>query len=234
MTITLDHATVAFNGIAALSDASATISTDQPTVLTGPTGAGKTTLLRLLYADLLPTSGQVLVDGVSTSSMKAKHRRAHRQRLGIVQQDCRLVSDYTVFDNVLMPYALRGVPKTDSDRQCLELLADLNISYVKHKLPRQLSGGEQHLVALARALAMQPELIIADEPTGTLDDVTSNDVAIALKHAINRGVGLVVSTHSTAFAEALAGARVLKLSEGSIVHNQQPSTDDGRRTQDEI
>ncbi|RPI69330.1 MAG: ATP-binding cassette domain-containing protein [Ignavibacteriae bacterium] len=234
MTITLDHATVAFNGIAALSDVSATITTDQPMVLTGPTGAGKTTLLRLLYADLLPTGGQVLVDGVSTSSMKAKQRRAHRQRLGIVQQDCRLVSDYTVFDNVLMPYALRGVPKTDADRQCLELLADLNISYVKHKLPRQLSGGEQHLVALARALAMQPELIIADEPTGTLDDVTSNDVAIALKHAINRGVGLVVSTHSTAFAEALAGARVLKLSEGSIVHNQQPSTDDGRRTQDEL
>lgn len=219
MTITLDHATVAFNGIAALSDANATISTDQPTVLTGPTGAGKTTLLRLLYADLLPTSGQVLVDGVSTTSMKAKQRRALRQRLGIVQQDCRLVSDYTVFDNVLMPYALRGIPKTDADRQCLELLADLNISYVKHKLPRQLSGGEQHLVALARALAMQPELIIADEPTGTLDDVTSNDVAIALKQATNRGVGLVVSTHSAAFAEALAGARVLKLSEGTIQDN---------------
>lgn len=232
MTITLDHVTVAYNGIPALSDVSATISTDQPLVLTGPTGAGKTTLLRLLYADLMPTSGQVIVDGTPTSSMKPKQRRAYRQRLGIVQQDCRLVSDYTVFDNVLMPFALRGIAKADANRQCLELLADLNISYVKHKLPRQLSGGEQHLVALARALAMQPELIIADEPTGTLDDVTSNDVAIALKQAINRGVGLVASTHSTAFAEALTGARLLKLAEGTIVLNHQTSTDDGRQTKD--
>jgi ABC-type ATPase involved in cell division len=182
-------------------------------------------MLRLLYADLIPTSGHVLIDGVSTTTMKIKDKRAVRKRLGIVQQDCRLVSDYTVFDNVLMPYALRGVSKADANRQCLELLADLNISYVKHKLPRQLSGGEQHLVALARALAMQPELIIADEPTGTLDDVTSNDVAIALKHAINKGIGLVVSTHSNAFAEAFSGADRATLAEGTLTLRNEQRTE---------
>lgn len=216
MNITLDNVSVTYHGIDALSEINITFSSEQPTLITGPTGAGKTTLLRLLYADVLPSRGTVTIDGVTTTSMKTKARRELRRRLGIVQQDCRLVSDYTVFDNVLMALALRGVGKDDAQRECLELLADLNISYVKHKLPRQLSGGEQHLVALARALAMKPELIIADEPTGTLDDVTSNEVAIALKSAINRGVGLVVSTHSTQFVEAMEGAKRVKISEGRI------------------
>ncbi len=216
MNITLDNVSVTYHGIDALSEINITFSSEQPTLITGPTGAGKTTLLRLLYADVLPSRGTVTIDGVATSSMKSTARRELRRRLGIVQQDCRLVSDYTVFDNVLMALALRGVSKDDAQRECLELLADLNISYVKHKLPRQLSGGEQHLVALARALAMKPELIIADEPTGTLDDVTSNEVAIALKSAINRGVGLVVSTHSTQFVEAMEGAKRVKISEGRI------------------
>lgn len=216
MNITLDNVSVTYHGIDALSEINITFTSEQPTLITGPTGAGKTTLLRLLYADVLPSRGTVTIDGVATSSMKSTARRELRRRLGIVQQDCRLVSDYTVFDNVLMALALRGVSKDDAQRECLELLADLNISYVKHKLPRQLSGGEQHLVALARALAMKPELIIADEPTGTLDDVTSNEVAIALKSAINRGVGLVVSTHSTQFVEAMEGAKRVKISEGRI------------------
>lgn len=216
MIIEFDGVSVSYSGIDAVRDVTLTISTEQPVVLTGPTGAGKTTLLRMIYADVLPTSGDVRVDGIATSSMKSKQRRALLQRLGIVQQDCRLVSDYTVFDNVLMPYVLRGLSKADAQRECLELLADLNISYVKHKLPRELSGGEQHLVALARALAMKPELIIADEPTGTLDDVTSNEVAIALKQAINRGVGLIVSTHSKQFVEAMEGARRVNITEGRI------------------
>lgn len=216
MNIEFDGVSVSYSGIDAVRDVTLTISTEQPVVLTGPTGAGKTTLLRMIYADVLPTSGAVRVDGIATSSMKSKQRRALLQRLGIVQQDCRLVSDYTVFDNVLMPYVLRGLSKADAQRECLELLADLNISYVKHKLPRELSGGEQHLVALARALAMKPELIIADEPTGTLDDVTSNEVAIALKQAINRGVGLIVSTHSKQFVEAMEGARRVNITEGRI------------------
>ena len=137
--------------------------------------------------------------------------------MGIVQQDCRLVSDYSVFENVLLPFALRGMSRQQAEAECLALMADINISYVRHKFPRELSGGERHLVALARALALQPEVIIADEPTGTLDPTTTSEVATIFQRACERGTGVVVSTHNPAFASALPGARSITLAEGALV-----------------
>lgn len=183
---------------------------------TGPTGAGKTTLLRLLYADLLPTRGSVEIDGIATASMTSQQRRAMRLRQGIVQQNCLLVSDYTVFENVLMPYAVRGVSRDEAHRACLDLLADLNISYVRNKFPHQLSGGERHLVALARALSSKPEVLIADEPTGTLDEATSTQVARLLQTRNSEGMTMVISTHSHRFLEAFPGATVCSVLEGLV------------------
>ncbi len=215
MDFRLERASVAYGGIPALSAVSFEFSGKGALVLTGPTGAGKTTLLRLLYADVLPTEGDVTIDGVSTRTLRTRARQQLRSRMGIVQQNCRLVSDYTVFENVLMPYALRGLGKAEAQHACMELLADMNISYVRHKLPRELSGGEQHLVALARALAMQPEVIIADEPTGTLDDGTSAEVASILHRALATGIGLIVSTHNPSFSNAFVNATRIHLQEGT-------------------
>jgi cell division transport system ATP-binding protein len=183
---------------------------------TGPTGAGKTTLLRLLYADLVPTTGSVLIDGVQTSAMSPAQRRAMRLQQGIVQQNCLLVSDYTVFENVLMPYAVRGVSKDEAHRACLDLLADLNISYVRNKYPHQLSGGERHLVALARALSSKPDVLIADEPTGTLDDATSAQVARMLHTHQLAGMTMVISTHSQKFVNAFPSATVCSVVDGTV------------------
>jgi cell division transport system ATP-binding protein len=205
-----------YDGIPALSNVSLTVSQGATIVLTGPTGAGKTTLLRLLYAELLPTSGLVLINGTPTSRLKPKQVRELRRTIGIVQQQGRLVDDYTVYENMLMPLAVHGMAKADASRQALEILADLNISYVRHKLPRQLSGGERHLVALARAMSVNPKLIIADEPTGTLDDSTSMSVASVLHRLVERGTSLVISTHSASFAAAFPSAQRLHLVEGSL------------------
>ncbi len=216
MRIEVRNASVAYDGIPTLHDASLTVEPGSMLLCTGPTGAGKTTLLRLLYADLVPTQGSVEIDGVATSSMTSPQRRAMRLRQGIVQQNCLLVSDYTVFENVLMPYAVRGVTKDEAHRACLDLLADLNISYVRNKFPHQLSGGERHLVALARALSSKPEVLIADEPTGTLDDATSAQVAQLLQSRHSEGMTMVISTHSRSFLEAFPGAAVCSVHDGLV------------------
>lgn len=216
MIIDVQDVTVMYDGIPALSNVSLTVSQGATIVLTGPTGAGKTTLLRLLYAELLPTSGLVLINGTPTSRLKPKQVRELRRAIGIVQQQGRLVDDYTVYENMLMPLAVHGMAKAEASRQALEILADLNISYVRHKLPRQLSGGERHLVALARAMSVNPKLIIADEPTGTLDEGTSMSVATVLHRLAERETSLVISTHSASFAAAFPSAQRLHLVEGSL------------------
>lgn len=216
MIFRLDNVSVEYSGMPALDKISFNYDGIGVVMLTGATGAGKTTLLRLLYADILPTAGSVLIDGMLTNNMKPRSRRELRRKLGIVQQDCRLVSDYTSFENVLMPYALRGFSRGESNKLALELFADLGISYIRQKMPRQLSGGERHLVALARALAMNPSVILADEPTGTLDERTASAVAGILHTAISRGVGLIASTHSRSFAVAFPQAKCYVLEEGKL------------------
>lgn len=126
------------------------------------------------------------------------------------------MSDYTVFENMLMPYAVRGASKDEAHRACLDLLADLNISYVRNKFPHQLSGGERHLVALARALSSKPEVLIADEPTGTLDDATSAQVARLLQSRHSEGMTMIISTHSHSFLEAFPGAAVCTVHDGLV------------------
>ena len=216
MIIDVQDVSVAYDGIPALQGVSCTIGLGTTTVLTGPTGAGKTTLLRLLYADVLPTAGTVLINGTPSTRLTPNQIRKVRRSIGIVQQQGRLVDDYSVYDNMLFPLAIHGHSKVDAQRIALEVLADMNISYVRHKMPQQLSGGERHLVALARAMSVQPALLIADEPTGTLDEATSMAVADVLRRLAEKGTSVVLSTHSASFAAAFPSAVHLHLVEGTL------------------
>ena len=216
MKFRLERVSVEYAGIPAVRNLSIDYDGTDVLILMGATGAGKTTLLRLLYADVLPSQGDVMINGVSTSTMSLKVRQQMRRKMGIVQQDGRLMSDYTVFENMLATYALSGYSRRHAEEACLSLLADLNISYVRQKYPRELSGGERHLVALARALAVNPEVVIADEPTGTLDPATTLEVARIFQRVVDQGIGVVVSTHNPAFAAAFPTARTITLAEGAL------------------
>lgn len=210
------NATVTYDTIPALTSVSCVFDGSGIYVITGPTGAGKTTLLRMLYADVVPTSGDMLIDGFSTRTMKAKQIRVMRRNMGIVQQNAQLIADRTAYDNVILPLAARGMSKAEANKRCLEVLADLNVSYVRHKLGAQLSGGERHLIALARALVTRPSVIIADEPTGTLDPATTQMVAGILRHQAEAGNMVIVSTHSESLLAALPTANRVVVDDGTV------------------
>lgn len=219
MTIACNTVSVVYDTIPALHDVTFTLEDGGGMVLlTGPTGAGKTTLLRLLHADVFPTAGTVTIDGVPTTSMSPSDVRRLRRTVGIVEQRCRLIRDYTVYDNVILPLAARGMAQKEANRRCLAVLADLQVSYVRHKLPHQLSGGERHLVALARALVVSPSVLIADEPTGTLDETTSSLVATMLQRQVDAGMQVIVSTHAASLVAAFPTATRLTVDDGRVRH----------------
>ncbi|MDZ4745062.1 MAG: ATP-binding cassette domain-containing protein [bacterium] len=211
----LQDVSVSYSGIPAIRNVSFTYN-GGTVVLTGPSGAGKTTVLRLLMADILPTSGKVLVEGAATQKLRGKEIRLFRKRVGIVHQHCRFVSVYTVYQNVLLPLGLSGLSRAEANKRCLEQLADLGISYVRNKLPHQLSGGERQLAAIARALVARPDVVIADEPTGTLDDVTTATVINVLKKVASENTGVILSTHSSLLTRAFTDATTLRIYEGTI------------------
>ena len=212
----LREVSVSYAGVPALRNVTLSYS-GGTMILTGPSGAGKTTLLRLVMADILPTSGEVLVNGAATQALRGKQIRALRSRVGIVHQHCQLISVYTVYQNVIMPLALAGVPRIEANKRCLEQLADLGISYVRNKLPHQLSGGERQIAGIARALISNPDVLIADEPTGTLDDSTTAAVIDVLHNVAAKDTGLILSTHSGLLVSAFNEATTVKLIEGSVV-----------------
>jgi ABC-type lipoprotein export system ATPase subunit len=216
MTFLLRDVRVAYHGIPALMRVNLEYGGSGVLVLNGATGAGKTTLLRLLWCGLLPSSGEVLVDGVPTTRMRARARRLMRRSIGVAGQHVELVQAYTVFENVLMPLSLRGVRKDEATRLALEVLAELNVSHCREKHPTQLSGGEHQLVTLARALAMEPGVLIADEPVSMLDAAAAQRVQLALQARVDRGMGLVLSTHSETWTSAFASASRYEVSEGLV------------------
>ncbi len=214
----LRSVSVHFDRIPALNTISCSLTNPSVTVITGPSGAGKTTLLRLLYADIAPDKGSIFINGQNSAVMNAKQRRALRRNIGIIFQDSILIETCTVVENIQYPLILNGYSIADRNRMSLSILASLGISHLRDKFPRQLSGGEKHLVALARAIVHKPQLVIADEPTGNLDEKNSIIVASALKSLADEGVSIILSTHSAALLSYFTFAEKIYLSNGKVVH----------------
>lgn len=216
MHIELRGVSVNFDVIPALSNINCILPEGQTTLMIGVTGAGKTTFLRLLYADLLPAQGSVFLNGQNTAIMKRSQKHALRRKIGIIFQDCKLLSGMTVYENVMMPLIVTEYSKKEIDNRCLEVLADIGISHLRDKLSHQLSGGEKHLAALARAIVHKPEFVIADEPTGNLDAESTVVVASALQKQAEKGTTVIISTHSNELIACFPKSARLELQNGKI------------------
>lgn len=188
--------------------------------LTGPSGAGKTTLLRLLYGALTPTRGQVLIDGQNVSRLTPAQIPHLRRMVGVVFQDFKLLQARTVFENVAITLEVLGWGRADIGKKVMHILKQMGMESKINLTPQRLSGGEQQRVALARALVNDPKILLADEPTGNLDDANKNQILNIFKEANIRGTTVVVATHDRRLIEN-SHKRLVTLSKGEIVEQME-------------
>jgi cell division transport system ATP-binding protein len=179
----------------ALRGISIAVSQGDALLVTGPSGAGKSTMLRLLYCAERPDRGEVYVAGRSLRKLDRSSVPYVRRNLGVVFQDFRLLPDHSALDNVAVALEILGLPRTTVRERAAEMLAEVGLGDRLHVKARALSGGEQQRVALARALANEPSVVLADEPTGSLDPARAEEVLGLLERAHRRGATVVIATH---------------------------------------
>lgn len=209
-----------FEKIPALRNISCEIHSGDIILLTGPTGAGKTSFLRLLYLDILPTAGTLFLNGQDTRTIPKRKYFEIRRKIGIAFQDCKLIENRTVYENVVFPLFAMNFSKREADKRGLEILAEIGISYLRSKFPKQLSGGEKHLAALARSIIHQPNFLIADEPSGNLDSEATRKVADILHKIAATGTSVILATHSQELISLFPDARTFALCEGTLMVNE--------------
>ena len=201
--------------VVAVRDLTLTITAGEHTAIRGPSGCGKSTLLHMLGCVDTPTSGSLMFDGRDIATLGDRARSLLRLRhIGFVFQRFFLLPMLTAAENVELPQAEAGVPKAERLRRSLELLDYVGLSARAGHRPSQLSGGEMQRVAIARALANRPRLVLADEPTGELDEATGEQVATLLDRVNADGTALVIVTHDQAVASR--ARRILTMKDGRI------------------
>jgi cell division transport system ATP-binding protein len=202
--------------VPALVDLTLEINKGEFVFVTGPSGAGKSTLLRLIFSAERPNRGQLLVNGRNTSRLRASAIPYLRRNIGVVFQDFKLLPQRTVEENVGIVLEVLGQPRRDIRKKVFGLLKQLGLAHKMHQLPPRLSGGEQQRVAIARALINEPQILLADEPTGNLDPERSDEIMALLEAANARGTTVVVATHDKALMSRL-DKRVIALENGRLV-----------------
>lgn len=216
------NVTKKYGSIKALEDVSLKIDEGEFVFIVGPSGAGKTTLMRLLICESKPTSGKIVLDGEEIQKIKRGKVPKIRQKIGMVFQDFRLLSDRTVRENTELVLAVKGVPQVEWKARVDQVLKLVGISSRSELFPAQLSGGELQRAAIARALVINPKVIFADEPTGNLDWETADSIMDLLVRINEEGKTLIVTSHNRSIVEKL-GKRVIEMKEGKI------SKDNGKK-----
>lgn len=184
--------------------------------LVGPTGSGKTTIFRLIIRDLVPTTGEINIGEWDLVHLSHSKIPQLRRKVGVVFQDLKLLVDRTVIENVMLPLQLSGGNDKEAKQRAEEILTEVGLGSKIDQFPQQLSGGERQRVAIARALIFNPEIILADEPTGNLDSQTSFQILDLLKSINKRGTTVFMATHNDRIIEK-TGDRVIIIEHGKLI-----------------
>ena len=203
-------------GLYALRDLTLSVGKGEFVFLTGPSGAGKSTLLRLLLLQDRPTEGSAIVNGRNLVRMSRPEIQAYRRTVGFVFQDFKLVATKTVFENVSFALRVLGRPIDQQRRRTYQVLKSVGLQHRLNAYPLELSGGEQQRVAIARALVNEPQLVLADEPTGNLDPDLSLEIMNLFREINASGTTVVVATHDRELIRRV-GRRAITLDQGRVV-----------------
>jgi cell division transport system ATP-binding protein len=203
-------------GLYALRDLTLTVDKAEFVFLTGPSGAGKSTFLRLLLREELPSEGELRVSGRNLQDLSHGEVQAYRRSVGFVFQDFRLIPRFTVFQNVSFVMRVLGVQAAVQQRKTFQVLKWVGLQHRMNALPQELSGGEQQRIAIARALVNDPQLVLADEPTGNLDPDLSLEIMNLFREINASGTTVVVATHDRELIRRV-GRRAITLDHGQVV-----------------
>jgi len=202
----------------ALDDVTLTITTGEFVSIVGHSGAGKTTLVKMILADDVPSDGTVFFESINVFKLKNKDLTKLRRRIGVVFQDFKLLSNKTAYENIA--FAMEAVGKTNEEIESdvPHVLELVDLSNKMSHFPHQMSGGEQQRLAIARAIINQPELIIADEPTGNLDAINTHEIIQILKKINDLGTTVILTTHNRGVIDSVGG-RVITMERGKIIRD---------------
>ncbi|MGB4058563.1 MAG: cell division ATP-binding protein FtsE [Alphaproteobacteria bacterium] len=198
-----------------LGDINFTLDPGSYHFLTGASGSGKTSLLSLMYLGRKPTRGLVTMFGQSINKLERQNLWALRQRIGVVFQDFRLLPNLSAFDNVALPLRIMGIPEKEIRNNVSELLDWVGLGDYKNFLPQTLSGGQQQRIAIARAIIGRPKLLLADEPTGNLDDEIGFRLMNLFEQLNRMGTTIVIATHNQSIIDKFGHSRLV-LDAGSL------------------
>ncbi len=216
--IYFDKVTKKYGDLAALEDVTLSVAPKEFLSIVGHSGAGKTTLLKLLLAEERPSEGNVFFESVDVNDLPNSALHHYRRRIGMVFQDFRLIPNKTAYENIA--FAMEAAGRTDEEiaSDVPYILELVNLSDKARHFPDQLSGGEKQRVAIGRAIINQPDLIIADEPTGNLDPINTYEIVEILKKVNELGTTVIITTHNKGIVEAV-GKRVITIDRGKIVRD---------------
>lgn len=217
--IRFENVSKVFGTQAILEHASFAINPGEFVSIVGPSGAGKSTILKLISAEEEATEGNISFDGRSIQDIKRKHLPYYRRNIGTIFQDFKLFPRKTIGENVAYALEVDGYPSEEVRESVNQILEIVGLSDKSHRFPKELSGGEQQRVSIARALITRPKVIIADEPTGNLDPLSAEGIINLLLEINSYGTTVILATHNKTIVDSLA-RRVITLDHGHITRDE--------------
>lgn len=210
------NVSLSIDGKKILADISFRLFKGEFAYIVGPSGAGKSTILKLIYMDIFPDQGMVIVNNYSSAKIRRHEIPYLRRELGVVFQDFKLLPDRNVYENVAFALRATGGKPREIRHRVVRMLNEVNLSQQRSMLPEKISGGEKQRVAIARAIINDPFIVLADEPTGNLDDRTSMEIMEIFERINHKGTAILMATHDQSLIERYPH-RVIKIEEGRII-----------------